>query len=154
MRLTCQLESAFAAQVDVDERDVCPQFGDLPMRIGGGPAPPTTSRLVVAAVGLWRTGRPAASNSCCRLAPEAIGGQVNSLGRAAGGAVPKLAAAAVRPLSAPIPTTSNGPSASALALPALSAVAIAGAILALRRRRTVHRIDRRTAVKRRRKRKR
>ena len=39
-QLAGELEPAFAAQVDVDERDVWPQFGDLPMRIGRGPSGP------------------------------------------------------------------------------------------------------------------
>src|SRR4051794_36845178 len=39
-QLAGELEPAFAAQVDVDERDVRPQFGDLPMRIGNGPGAP------------------------------------------------------------------------------------------------------------------
>jgi len=36
-QLTGELEPAFAAQIDVDERDVWPQLGDLTMRIGRGP---------------------------------------------------------------------------------------------------------------------
>jgi hypothetical protein len=39
-QLAGEFEPAFATQVDVDERDVWPQFGDLPMRIGRGPGGP------------------------------------------------------------------------------------------------------------------
>ena len=39
-QLACQLEPAFATEVDVDQRDVWPQLGDLPLRIGRGPGSP------------------------------------------------------------------------------------------------------------------
>jgi hypothetical protein len=39
-QLACQLEPAFATEVDVDQRDVWPQLGDLPMRIGCGRGSP------------------------------------------------------------------------------------------------------------------
>jgi hypothetical protein len=40
VQLACQREPAFVTEVDVDKRDVWPQFGDLPMRIGGGAGAP------------------------------------------------------------------------------------------------------------------
>jgi hypothetical protein len=39
-QLAHQLESAFAAQVNVDERDVWPKLGDLTTRFGHGPGAP------------------------------------------------------------------------------------------------------------------
>jgi hypothetical protein len=36
-QLARQLEPAFAAKVNVDERDVWPQFSDLPKRLSRGP---------------------------------------------------------------------------------------------------------------------
>ena len=38
-QLAGQLETAFATEVDVDQRDVWPQLGDLPARIGRMLAP-------------------------------------------------------------------------------------------------------------------
>jgi hypothetical protein len=39
-QLAGELEPAFAAQVDIDERDVWPQFGNLPKSLGPGPGSP------------------------------------------------------------------------------------------------------------------
>ena len=40
MQLARQLEPAFATEVDVDERDVRPQLGDLPKGLGRGSGSP------------------------------------------------------------------------------------------------------------------
>jgi hypothetical protein len=105
--------------------------------------------LVVMAAGYGVQGLPPAAARLAASLPKPSGGQVNSLARAAVAAVPKLAAVTGHPLTgalrAPTTTTSNGPTAAVLALPAIGAVAIAGAILVLRNR-TSHRIDRRNAV--------
>jgi hypothetical protein len=39
-QLARQLEPAFATEVDVDQRDVWPELGDLPTRLGRGPGSP------------------------------------------------------------------------------------------------------------------
>jgi hypothetical protein len=110
--------------------------------------------LVVMAAGYGVQGLPPVATRLAGSLPKPSEGRVNSLARAAVAAVPKLAAATGHRLGGtlgpPTTATSTGPSAAVLAFPALAAVAIAGAILAIRHR-MAQRIDRRTAVARKRK---
>ena len=100
--------------------------------------------LVVMPAGYGVQGLPPAATRLAASLPKPSADQTNGLARAAIDAVSKLAAVTGHPLDAslgtPTATTSNGPSVLVLTLLALSTLATAATILALRHHRTARRI--------------